>query len=113
MSYSCKHGVEPFINQNPPSDIEINVHRLWHCKDCLKWYSLLPRDSLCSKRSKATNRKTSVYPYPDQLLQEDIRRVEAYIAEHGQETGAISWQMARDSFNAIKQELDSLRGEKE
>ncbi len=59
-----------------------------------------------------TNRKTSVYPYPDQMLQEDIRRVETYIAEHGQEMGTVSWQMARDSFNWIKRELDSLRGEK-
>ena len=49
---------------------------------------------------------TSVYP--SQLLQEDIRRVETYIAEHGRETGTVSWQMARDAFEAIKQELSNI-----
>lgn len=42
------------------------------------------------------------------MLEEDIRRVETYIAEHGQAAGTISWQMAKDSFDAIKQMLNSL-----
>ena len=46
----------------------------------------------------------------EERLREDIRRVETYIAEHGQEAGTVSWQMARDSFNAINHKLESLAG---
>jgi len=41
-------------------------------------------------------------------LREDLRRVETYIAEHGQEAGTVSWQMAQDSFERIKREIGGL-----
>lgn len=40
--------------------------------------------------------------YDAEALKKDLRCIETYIAEHGQEKGTVSWQMADVSFQRIK-----------
>jgi len=47
MSRACGHGGPhyfsnyPFSGPQTPTDAEINKFRLYRCKDCQKWYSLI------------------------------------------------------------------------
>lgn len=37
---ACKHGVAAFSNQNPDR-ITVKEYRLYKCKECRKWYSVI------------------------------------------------------------------------
>lgn len=46
----------------------------------------------------------------EERLRADLQCVETYIAEHGQATGTVSWQMAQSAFERIKARIEALAG---